>query len=192
MLTDLAQLFQQELNHYRKHNEDTLESLQFPTPPVTNFHHFLSTEIELANGPRGWQAILYSANAALDIIWRKLIEEDKQRFFTDSWSNAMALRVSISKENAVKLLNAVKSGQLSYQVGVKTVPMKFPLSTAPPMPKIMSSMSNVYTKILLWVRQTYYWPTDEGQPALRGLAWVEGALQTAQLMLAKLEAQLKA
>ncbi|WP_237584175.1 FAD/NAD(P)-binding protein [Photobacterium halotolerans] len=119
-LADLARLFQQELNHYRKHHEDTLESLQFPTPPVTNFHHFLSTEIELAKGPRGWQAILYSANAALDIIWRKLIEEDKQRFFTDSWSNAMALRVSIPKENAVKLLNAVKSGQLSYQIDTET------------------------------------------------------------------------
>ncbi|MCM0148791.1 FAD/NAD(P)-binding protein [Photobacterium galatheae] len=116
-LADLAQLFQRELSHYRKNHADTPESLQFPTPPVGDFQQYLRKEIALANGPRGWQAILYSANTALDIIRRKLAEEDKRRFFTKSWSNAMALRVSIPKENAEKLLAAAESGQLSYQTG---------------------------------------------------------------------------
>ncbi|UTM60309.1 FAD/NAD(P)-binding protein [Photobacterium sp. CCB-ST2H9] len=116
-LAHLAQLFHLELSHYRKNYEDTPESLQFPTPPVTDFRHYLRKEIALADGPRGWQAILYSANTALDIIRRKLAEEDKRRFFAESWSNAMALRVSIPKENAEKLLAAVESGQLSYQTG---------------------------------------------------------------------------
>ncbi|QUJ70223.1 FAD/NAD(P)-binding protein (plasmid) [Photobacterium sp. GJ3] len=116
-LADLALLFHQELRHYRANFEDTPESVRFPTPPVHDFGRFLQDEIQRASGPRGWQAILYSANAALDVIWRKLTDAEKERALDTHWSNAMALRVSIPKVNAEKLLAAVQSGQLSYQMG---------------------------------------------------------------------------
>jgi uncharacterized NAD(P)/FAD-binding protein YdhS len=77
---------------------------------------FLRAEIAAAEGPRIWQAVLYSTNAVIDQIWNAMPHEDRCRFWPYvSWW--MSYRVSIPIENAKKLLVVAASGRLDVVAG---------------------------------------------------------------------------
>ncbi len=116
-LSDIGHLFIRELRHYRDNNEDQHESLLFPPPPVTNLAAHLSSELSLSKGPRGWQAIIYNTNSILSLIWNSLEESEKDMFFNELLSPAISMRVSIPRENAVKMLDLVNSGKVEFVVG---------------------------------------------------------------------------
>ncbi|NIY48560.1 FAD/NAD(P)-binding protein [Cedecea colo] len=116
-LSDIGHLFVRELEYYRGNNEDQLEPLSFPPPPITCLAEHLSNELSLSLGPRGWQAIIYNTNSMLSLIWNSLDESEKDMFFNEYLSPAISMRVSIPRENAVKILELVNSGKVAFIVG---------------------------------------------------------------------------
>ncbi|MDR3440742.1 FAD/NAD(P)-binding protein [Telmatospirillum sp.] len=86
----------------------------------TDVAEFLEAEIVASDKPRPWQAVLYATNSIIDYVWRHMSDQDRT-FFWRYLSVWMAHRVSIPQENAVKLLAAVRSGQLSVVTGSTTV-----------------------------------------------------------------------
>jgi uncharacterized NAD(P)/FAD-binding protein YdhS len=96
-----------------------------PTTQITNLIskciqipplNYLRKEIEAACLPRPWQAVLYSTNSIIDLVWTAMPEEDKRRFWPYfSWW--MAYRVSIPVINASKIATLLDSGQLKVIPG---------------------------------------------------------------------------
>jgi uncharacterized NAD(P)/FAD-binding protein YdhS len=84
--------------------------------PPTDIAKFLANEIEVAAHPRIWQAVLYSTNNVIDLVWSAMPDADRAQFWPhiSAW---MAYRVSIPVENARKLLALVRSGQLTFVTG---------------------------------------------------------------------------
>lgn len=120
-LSDIGHLFIRELEHYRENNEDQLEPLSFPPAPITCLAEHLSNELSLSTGPRGWQAIIYNTNSMLSLIWNSLDESEKDMFFNELLSPAISMRVSIPRENAVKILELVNSGKVEFVAGEAVV-----------------------------------------------------------------------
>lgn len=117
-LNDLAELFYKEMERYRSLNPDNMEEeLVFPPPSIDNFEDFLHKEIQASQHNRGWQAVLYDTNSMLADVWNMLPENEQDIFINTMLSHAMALRVSIPTENAIKMLEYVRSGQLDFVSG---------------------------------------------------------------------------
>ncbi len=117
-MTDLSELFFKEMENYRATNPDNMEEeLVFPPPMITDFEKFLSYEIDMAQHKRGWQAVLYDTNSLLADVWGMLPEGEKDWFMSKMLASAMSMRVSIPVENAIKMLEYVKSGQLKFVTG---------------------------------------------------------------------------
>jgi hypothetical protein len=66
--------------------------------PPTDIAQFLEREIELAARPRVWQAVLYSTNNVIDLVWSAMPDADRAQFWphVSAW---MAYRVSIPVEH---------------------------------------------------------------------------------------------
>lgn len=118
-LRDIVQLVMQEMSLL----SDNVVHAAIPLPPSPpgNLETYLTKEIELAQEPRAWQAVLYSTNAIIDRLWAALDDTDKAEFLSEHFSAFMSYRVSIPEENARKILSYLKSGQLSFQAGAFTV-----------------------------------------------------------------------
>ncbi len=88
---------------------------QAPMPP-RDPEAFYEREISAARRPRLWQAVLYSTNAIVDLVWHHLDVTDRREFwnYRSAW---MAHRVSIPVENAERLLRLLKTGQLAFLTG---------------------------------------------------------------------------
>lgn len=115
--TDLLNLFKRELDVYKTENESQDEEIIFPPEKIDNLDDFLAKEISLANGNRGWQAILYNTNNLLGLIWAAMQDEERNFFFSSLFSAAIAMRVSISRENAEKLCSYIGQGKLDFVTG---------------------------------------------------------------------------
>ncbi|KZN67521.1 FAD/NAD(P)-binding protein [Pseudoalteromonas luteoviolacea] len=114
-LADLAELFNKEINLYHQKNPgESKESIVFPPPPIKDLGEFLSKEMSKADMNRGWQAVLYDTNAILALVWEMLVIEDKELFISSMMSAAMSMRVSIPRENALKIKSYLDNGQLEY------------------------------------------------------------------------------
>lgn len=116
-LAELTTLFYRELEYYRAYHVDTKEVFDYPPSPISNLSSFLEKEISLAEGPRGWQAVLYGTNAILATVWKMLNHSDKETFFNLFLPSSLAFRVSIPQENAKKILAYSNSGQLEFIAG---------------------------------------------------------------------------
>ncbi|OCG61146.1 hypothetical protein A9G41_03150 [Gilliamella sp. Nev5-1] len=116
-LLDLLDLFKKELTAYKEENDDQDEQIVFPPTPIDDLGDFLSREISLAEGPRGWQAILYNTNHLLGLIWDAIQDEERNIFFSSLLAAAISMRVSIPKENAQKLLHYFNEGKIDFVTG---------------------------------------------------------------------------
>lgn len=116
-LSDLLDLFKQELAVYKIENDDQDEEIIFPPKTIDNLGNFLSKEISLAEGSRGWQAILYNTNHLLGLIWASMQDGERNLFFTSLFAAAVAMRVSTPRENAEKLLGYFKEGKVDFVTG---------------------------------------------------------------------------
>ncbi|MYM59279.1 SidA/IucD/PvdA family monooxygenase [Vibrio sp. OCN044] len=115
---DLGDLYLKECDRYRGYSEESdFEGLPLPNLPIDDLEAFLDKELRLANTNRAWQAILYDTNRSIDKIWDLLCKKDKESFMTRYFSSAMSLRVSIPAENARKIINYLRSGQLKFVSG---------------------------------------------------------------------------
>ncbi|GAA0563199.1 FAD/NAD(P)-binding protein [Halomonas salifodinae] len=102
--------------YFRDHPDDPQEPLALPAP-IENFGTFLSEEIALAEGPRGWQAVLYATNAIIDDLWGLIRDEDKEVFRERYLSIFLSYRVSIPRENAIKIKKYFDEGALEFKSG---------------------------------------------------------------------------
>ncbi|WP_072166259.1 FAD/NAD(P)-binding protein [Erwinia sp. Leaf53] len=114
----LHDLYNKEIDNYKK-TKKTQDGDDLPInfKPISSLASFLQREINLSSGPRAWQAILYDTNDCIDLIWSMFSKKDKELFLASYFSNAMSMRVSIPRVNALKILDYIKSGQLSYVHG---------------------------------------------------------------------------
>jgi len=87
-----------------------------PKPPE-DISKFISDEINKSQNPRLWQAVLYATNSIIGKLWALLKDEDKEIFFKQYFSVFMAYRVSIPRENAIKILDAINTNILSFNKG---------------------------------------------------------------------------
>lgn len=116
-LADLALMVKRDLELYFEENpEHPREDLSIPEPP-TSLTAFLAREIDLATHPRGWQAVLYATNAIVDKLWYRLNEESKRTFASKYMSAFLSYRVSIPRENAIKIYNYLLDGSLEFKQG---------------------------------------------------------------------------
>ena len=114
-LGDIVGLVRQEIA--RAGGGELPPDLVRPPAPPLDLAAYLEREIELAHGPRPWQAVLYSTNAIIDQLWAALKESEKALFLSEYFSAFMSYRVSIPMENAAKILGYLGSGQLRFQAG---------------------------------------------------------------------------
>lgn len=114
-LEDVVRLVRQEIAHAS--GGAALPDLALPPAPQDDLATHLAREIELARGPRIWQAVLYSTNAVIDQLWAALEEGEKVRFLAEFFSAFMSYRVSIPTQNAARLLGYLQSGQLQFHAG---------------------------------------------------------------------------
>ncbi|MGR3807346.1 FAD/NAD(P)-binding protein [Pasteurella testudinis] len=120
-LSDVYQLYLNECNNYLKNNEtlgmETIEDV-YKKFPIDNLEDFIIDELAQADYDRPWQAILYDTNRSLIDMWDKLSLEDKNYFIDNYFYDLMKVRVSIPKENAIKIRDYLKSGDLFFSYGV--------------------------------------------------------------------------
>ncbi len=88
-----------------------------PPAPPTDPLAFFESEIAAAAEPRPWQAVLYATNAFIDYAWQALDDNDRKKFLSLYQSAWMSYRVSIPVENARRLVEAARKGQLSFSSG---------------------------------------------------------------------------
>jgi hypothetical protein len=85
-------------------------------------HKYLDSEIgDAAVRDRAWQAIAYSTNESIDLIWRALSLDQKRLFQREYKSLWHSYRVSFPIENAIKLQQLLHTDQLSVYAGFKDV-----------------------------------------------------------------------
>lgn len=114
---DIVNLVRSEIAHLSGTELDAVPSLLVPPRPPACLRAYLSKEIEAACQDRPWQAVLYSTNAIIELLWQALTEEDKATFLDRYMSPFMSFRVSIPIENAQKILGYLASGQVSFHAG---------------------------------------------------------------------------
>lgn len=68
---------------------------------------------------RAWQAILYSTNQSIDLIWHALSSSEKRHFQKDFKSLWHSYRVSFPVQNALKIQQLLHSDQLTIYAGYK-------------------------------------------------------------------------
>ncbi len=90
---------------------------QLPPAPPEDVAAYLESEIQAARGERLWQAVLYATNTVIDYLWQILHEEDRILFMRHYAAAWMSYRVSIPVENACRLLDLARSGQLTFRRG---------------------------------------------------------------------------
>ncbi|MEC4766356.1 FAD/NAD(P)-binding protein [Halomonas sp. CUBES01] len=116
-IKDVVKLVKDDLDHYFSDNPDhPSEPLVLPSP-IDNLNDFLSEEIALAEGPRGWQAVLYATNAIIDDLWGMIADDEKDIFRDLYLSMFLSYRVSIPRENAVKIKDYLEDGSLEFKSG---------------------------------------------------------------------------
>lgn len=113
-ISDLVALFRKELAAHDPMPSSAV--IPLPAPP-TDVISFIENEINLAQSPRAWQAILYATNGFIEDLWQSLDEAAQARFMSEHFSFFMAYRVSIPAENARKILSYLRSGQLEFVAG---------------------------------------------------------------------------
>ncbi|MCY4012941.1 MAG: FAD/NAD(P)-binding protein [Gammaproteobacteria bacterium] len=87
-------------------------------PPIAYYEE----EIALAKGrARPWQAVLYATNRNIDLLWHHLAEDDKHLLMSEWLNEWLTYRASIPRENAERILELMKSGQLTVQGGAEGV-----------------------------------------------------------------------
>lgn len=97
-----------------------------PPAPPSDPLAFYEAEIAAARHPRPWQAVLYSTNTLIDRAWHLLDPDDKGRFLDVFQAAWMSYRVSIPVENAERLRDLMKAGQLSIKRGATRVTAREP------------------------------------------------------------------
>ncbi|MGV1832998.1 FAD/NAD(P)-binding protein [Agrobacterium vitis] len=113
-LDDLVGLFMQEMQlHESSSGAEALPSLM----PPCNIIEYLEKEIEAAQHPRLWQAVLYATNGFVEEIWRALSQQAQADFLSRHFSAFMACRVSIPVENAKRILDYLRDGRLEFVPG---------------------------------------------------------------------------
>lgn len=109
-LMEIAELLRQEIEEQEGTPIDFDALLRADQGP----HRYLDTEIEEASAhDRIWQAVVYSMNDAIDLIWHYLPDEDKTVFERDFKSKWLSYRVSFPLDNALKIQKLLHSNQLS-------------------------------------------------------------------------------
>ena len=87
-------------------------------PPIAYYEQ----EIALAKGrARPWQAVLYATNRNIDLLWHHLAEDDKHLLMSEWLNDWLTYRASIPRQNAERILELMKSGQLTVQGGAQGV-----------------------------------------------------------------------
>lgn len=87
-------------------------------PPIAYYEQ----EIALAKGrARPWQAVLVATNRNIDLLWHHLAEDDKHLLMSEWLNEWLTYRASIPRENAERILELMKSGQLTVQGGIRGV-----------------------------------------------------------------------
>jgi uncharacterized NAD(P)/FAD-binding protein YdhS len=83
-------------------------------------HKYLDSEINDATVcDRAWQALAYSTNESIDLIWRALSLDQKRLFQKEFKSMWHSYRVSFPVQNALKLQRLLHSDQLNVYAGYK-------------------------------------------------------------------------
>ena len=83
---------------------------------------YYEQEIALARGrARPWQAVLYATNRNIDLLWHHLAEDDKHLLMSEWLNEWLTYRASIPRENAERILELMKSGQLTVEGGIRGV-----------------------------------------------------------------------
>lgn len=114
-LADIVQLVMEEISLIS--DKEIHPAIPLPPAPPTSLKAFLADEIMLAAAPRVWQAVLYSTNGIIDLLWSALDDDDKAEVLSKYFSAFMSYRVSIPVENARKILSYLESGQVSFHAG---------------------------------------------------------------------------
>lgn len=113
-LREVAQLVLQEVERCEGSPADLAEILR----PDDGPHHYIDAEIEVASvRDRAWQAIVYSLNDAIDLIWHYLPDEDRRIFERDFKSQWLSYRVSFPLCNARKIQQLLHTDQLAVYRG---------------------------------------------------------------------------
>lgn len=114
-LADIVRLVREEISLIS--DKEIHVNIPLPPPPPSDLKSFLTEEIALAQSPRVWQAVLYSTNGIIDLLWSALDDDDKSEVLNKYFSAFMSYRVSIPVENAKKILSYLESGQVSFNAG---------------------------------------------------------------------------
>jgi len=119
-LDDLLNLFWKEIS------EAVGSSIQYKdiitSSCDTSALDWLLHEISSAErGPRPWQQVLFSLYPITPLIWNRLSLEDKEIFLKDYHSLFFTYLAAFPLENAYKLLEILKSGQLTVEGGLESV-----------------------------------------------------------------------
>lgn len=112
-LRDIAKLAIAEI---AAQGADAPSELQIPSAP-TDIVKFLEEEITAAERDRIWQAVLYSTNTFIGVIWNALCEKEKSKLINEFFSVFMSYRVSFPPENARLLLSYFQSGKVGFVPG---------------------------------------------------------------------------
>lgn len=82
---------------------------------------WLNSEIQKSQKHRMWQSILNAVSPYANLIWRRLHMAEKKIFMKRFYSLWMSYRHSIPVNNAVKISNYLKTGQLHVHGGLRHV-----------------------------------------------------------------------
>lgn len=115
-LKEVAELLMKELELSEGQIPDLKSIMRTGQGP----HKYLDSEISDATVcDRAWQAIAYSTNESVDLIWHALSLDQKRLFQREFKSLWHSYRVSFPVQNALKLQRLLHSDQLNVYAGYK-------------------------------------------------------------------------
>jgi uncharacterized NAD(P)/FAD-binding protein YdhS len=115
-LKEIAELLAKEIELCDGHLPNLTHIMRAGQGPLK----YLDSEISDASvTDRAWQAVLYSTNQSIDLIWHSLSTDEKRVFQTEFLSLWKAYRVSFPVQNARKIQHLLHSDQLTVYAGCK-------------------------------------------------------------------------
>lgn len=117
----LAQVLEWTMEELALAGSPTPALSQLPPPPPGDVAEFFEKEIAAACSDRPWQAVLYATNTVIDYLWQILHEDDRAEFMERYAASWMSYRVSIPAENAARILELSRSGQLAFRSGAAQI-----------------------------------------------------------------------
>ena len=115
-LSEVAAMLGGEIEHAEGRAVALGDIVHAYRPPIEYYEH----EIQLAKGrARPWQAVLYATNRNIDLLWHHLEEDDKRLLMSEWLNDWLTYRASIPRENAERVLELMRSGQLTVRGGAR-------------------------------------------------------------------------